>query len=47
VQWTDRATPSGYEELGCPPGRLDLDSLCDLATLIELLAARSQQGLVR
>jgi hypothetical protein len=47
VQWTDRATPGAYERLGGSPGRLDLDSLCDLVELIELLAARSPVDLVK
>jgi hypothetical protein len=46
-EWTDRATPAAYERLGVSPGRLDLDSLCDLVTLIELLVARSREGFAR
>jgi len=47
LEWTDRAMPAAYERLGISPGRLDLDSLCDLVTLIELLAARYHEGLAR
>jgi hypothetical protein len=47
VQWTDRATPRAHERLGGSPGRLDLDSLCDLVELIDLLAARSPVDLVK
>jgi Family of unknown function (DUF5372) len=47
VQWTDRATPRAHERLDGSPGRLDLDSLCDLVELIELLAARSPVNLVK
>jgi hypothetical protein len=47
VQWTDRAMPGVYERLGGSPGRLALDSLCDLVELLELLAARSPSGLVK
>ena len=47
VQWTDRAKPGAYERLGGSPGRLDLDSLCDLVELLELLASRSQQGFAK
>jgi hypothetical protein len=44
VQWTDRATPGVYERLGGSPGRLDLDSLCDLVELIELLGRACSRG---
>jgi hypothetical protein len=47
VQWTDRATPGTYERLGGSPGRLDLDRLCDLVELIELLAVRSREGFAK
>jgi hypothetical protein len=47
VQWTDRATPDAYGRLGGSPGRLDLDSLCHLIELLELLAARSPADLVK
>ena len=46
-QWTDRATPAVYEQLGGSPGRLDLDSLCDLVSLIEVLASRSRARLAK
>ncbi|WP_341314748.1 DUF5372 family protein [Paraburkholderia sp. IMGN_8] len=41
VQWTDRATPEAYERLGTPR-RLNLDTLCDLIELIELLSGHSR-----
>jgi Family of unknown function (DUF5372) len=47
VQWTDRAKPGAYERLSGSPGRLDLDTLCDLVELIELLAARSREGFAK
>jgi hypothetical protein len=47
VQWTDRATPGTYERLGGLPGCLDLDTLCDLVELIELLAVRSREGFAK
>jgi hypothetical protein len=47
VQWTDRATPGAYERLGSSPGRLDLDTLCELAELIELLDSRTRQGFAK
>jgi len=47
VQWTDRALPSAYERHGGSPGRLDLDTLCDLVELIELLTSRARQGFAK
>jgi Family of unknown function (DUF5372) len=47
VQWTDRAAPGTYERLGGSPGRLDLDTLCDLVELIELLTLRARSGLTK
>jgi Family of unknown function (DUF5372) len=46
-EWTDRATPSPYEALGMTPGRLDIEFLLDLVTLVEQLAARSKKGLAK
>ena len=42
VQWTDRAVPEAYEWLGDSPRRLSLDTLCDLAELLELLSQRAR-----
>jgi hypothetical protein len=42
VKWTNRAPPSAYEQLGTSPGRFDLDRLCELVELIELLSSRAQ-----
>jgi hypothetical protein len=42
VQWTDRAAPEAYERLGDSPRRLNLDTLCDLVELIELLTQRAR-----
>ena len=47
VQWTDRAKPGAYERLGGSPGRLELDSLCDLVELLELLASQARRGLAK
>jgi hypothetical protein len=47
VQWTDRATLGAYARLDGAPGRLDLDTLCDLVELIELLAMRSRDGFAK
>ena len=46
-EWTDLATPNACERVDGSAGRLDLHSLCDLVTLIELLAARSRGGLAK
>jgi len=43
--WTDLAAPSTGERVDGSTARLDLHSLCELVTLIELLAARSHGGL--
>jgi hypothetical protein len=47
MHWTDRAPPSAHERLGNSPGRLDLDRLCELVELIELLSLRAQQRLAK
>jgi Family of unknown function (DUF5372) len=47
VQWTDRAMPGIYERLGDSPRRLDLDTLCDLVELIELLTSRARSGFAK
>jgi hypothetical protein len=44
-EWTDLAKPNPCERVGGSATQLDLHSLCDLVTLIELLAARSPGGL--
>jgi hypothetical protein len=46
-EWTDLATPNACERVDGSAGRLDLHSLCDLVTLIELLAARCRAGLAK
>jgi hypothetical protein len=40
-EWTDWGTPSAYEGLGLTPGRLDIERLLDLVSLIEQLATPS------
>ena len=44
---TDLAKPNSCERVDGSTARLDLHSLCDLVTLIELLAARSCGGLAK
>jgi Family of unknown function (DUF5372) len=39
-EWTDLAAPGSWERADGSTGRLDLHSLCDLVSLIELLTAR-------
>jgi hypothetical protein len=46
-EWTDRATPSPYEALGLTPGRLEIQFLLDLVTLVEQLAARCGKELAK
>jgi hypothetical protein len=46
-EWTDRAAPSPYEALGMTPGRLDVQFLLDLVTLVEQLTARSNKELAK
>jgi hypothetical protein len=46
-EWTDRAAPSPYETLGMRPGRLDVEFLLDLVTLVEQLAGRSDRELAK
>jgi hypothetical protein len=46
-EWTDRATPSPYEALAMRPGRLDIECLLDLVTLVEQLAARLNKELAK
>ncbi|WP_322787997.1 DUF5372 family protein [Paraburkholderia nodosa] len=41
VPWTDRARPEAYERLGSPR-RLNLDTLCELVEMIELLQGHSR-----
>jgi len=45
--WTDLATPDQAVDLDDSVGRLDLYSLCDLVSLIELLTVRSRGGLAK
>jgi hypothetical protein len=46
-EWTDLAAPSSVERVDGSTARLELHLLCDLVTLIELLASRSRGGLVK
>ena len=46
-EWTDLAKPHFCERVDGSTARLDLRSLCDLVTLIELLAARVHGGLAK
>jgi hypothetical protein len=46
-EWTDLAATNTHERVDGSTARLELHSLCDLVTLIELLAARSRGGLVK
>jgi len=46
-EWTDLAKPSSCERVDGSVAQLDLHLLCDLVTLIELLAARSCGGLAK
>jgi hypothetical protein len=43
-EWTDWADPSLHDSLGCPPCRLDAESLFDLAALLEQLANPEQKS---
>src|SRR4051812_40167059 len=43
-EWTDWADPSGHDSLGLPPGRLEAESLFELATLLEQLTQAKQKG---
>jgi hypothetical protein len=45
--WTDLATPDHTVDLDDSVGRLDVYLLCDLVSLIELLANRSRGGLAK
>ena len=46
-EWTDLSKPNYCERVDGSTARLDLRSLCDLVTLIELLAARSHGGVAQ
>jgi hypothetical protein len=43
-EWTDRADPPEYVSLGLPLGRLEAESLLELATLLEQLTQAKQKG---
>jgi hypothetical protein len=43
-EWTDWADPSLSDSLGCPPRRLDAQSLLELACLLEVLIHPKQKG---
>jgi len=43
-EWTDWADPSPYCALGLSPRRLDVDSLFELAALLEQLTIPKQKG---
>jgi ABC-type Fe3+ transport system substrate-binding protein len=45
--WTDLAAPNTRGRVDGSTTRLDLYSLCELVTLIELLVGRSRGGLVK
>lgn len=46
-EWTDRAAPCPYETIGMTLGRLDIELLLDLVTLMEQLTAQSKRGLAK
>ena len=46
-EWTDLATPNSCERGDGSSPRFELHLLCDLVTLVELLAARSFGGLAK
>ena len=43
-EWTDWADPSLSDSPGCPPRRLDAQSLLELACLLEVLIHPKQKG---
>jgi hypothetical protein len=43
-EWTDWADPSGHDSLDLPLGRLEAESLFELATLLEQLTQAKQKG---
>jgi Family of unknown function (DUF5372) len=43
-EWTDWADPPLSDSLGFPPQRLDVESLLELATLLEVLTMSKQIG---
>ncbi|MGA7949794.1 MAG: DUF5372 family protein, partial [Thiobacillaceae bacterium] len=45
--WTNRAAPCPYETIGMTPGRLDIELLLDLVTLVEHLTTQSKNGLAK
>jgi hypothetical protein len=47
TEWTDRARPSPYEALGITPGRLDIQFLLDLITLVQQLTDRCEKELAK
>jgi Family of unknown function (DUF5372) len=46
-EWTDRARPSPYEALDMTLGRLDIQFLLDLVTLVQQLTDRCEEGLAK
>jgi hypothetical protein len=46
-EWTDRARPSPYEALAMTPGRLDIQFLLDLVTLVQQLSDRCEKELAK
>ena len=45
--WTDLAVPNPGQRVDGSTARLDLDSLCELVALLEVVAARSRKGLAK
>lgn len=46
-EWTDRARPSRYEALGMTLGRIDIQFLLDLVTLVQQLTDRCGKELAK
>jgi hypothetical protein len=42
-EWTDWADPNLYDSLGLPSGRLDVESLLELVTLVDHLQKGEEQ----
>ena len=45
LEWTDKATPSPYEQLGIPAPILDVRRLAELVDLVQSLDRHSPKGL--
>jgi len=45
LEWTDKAPPSPYEQLGIPPPILDFRCLAELVDLVQLLDRDRKKGL--